>query len=571
MAIFIYINIYGIYYCIKRYTVPVYTVVLMCSVPYSNTSESEAMITILTLALAMAPTMATFQSDDSLLVTLPTGQGRVRGMLAGTVRQFLGLPYAAPPLGAARWRPPSPPTPFLRTLNVTEQRPLCMHPAVVDGVLPAGGDEDCLYLNVFAPQSITSNRPVIVYFPGGGYMTSGRYNCTNLVAETGMVYVVVQYRLGPFGFLAAPALNYPSEPDVTARLGILDQQQALRWVHKNIRAFGGDPKRTSIWGQSAGGGSVILHMTMRGSWPFFSSVVAESPYLQPVGDNDTSSNDGALRWRKAVAQGRKLIDVVGCGKHEDNKSLARCMREVPADRINSALKVSQGLIFATPNANWYPVFANTSHFPMARFLDGFIRPNTPMIVGNNKNESNMLAELFDPEMVIPASQGELEHAIAKLWGARKADVLTVYNASADGSHRQAFFAAVSDSVFNCPLRRIIAAHGQRHGTVNSGGGIFQYIFNGCEAPTMGATHGAELPLVFAWRQRLTQPVRAISKEMVKLWAHFQRDGIPGDAWSAVNFSGGGWSANVMMIMRNGSFVMQKDSGKMERCAVWWNN
>lgn len=399
-------------------------------------------------------------------------------------------------------------------------------------------------------------------------MTSqSKFNCTNLVTQTGMIYVVVQYRIGPFGFLAAPALNDPAEEDVTARLGILDQQQALRWVHENIRAFGGDPKRTSIWGQSAGGGSVLLHMTMRDSWPLFTSVVAESPYLQPVGSNSSRDNDGELRWKRAVAQGRSLFDAVGCGKQINNVSLARCLREVPADRLNEALKVSQSLIFETPGANWYPVFANASHFPMARFLEGDTRPNTPMLLGNNKNESNMLAEILDPEMIWPVSQGQLERALANLWGVRKAaKVLLLYNSSVDGSHRQAFFAAVSDSVINCPVRRIVAAQNQQQGTLASNSGVFQYIFDGCAAPTFGATHGAELPLVFAWNGwARTETTRAISAEMVKLWGRFHRDGNPGPVWPEVEQG----RSTVMMIMRNGSFIVQKDLGAMERCAVWW--
>jgi para-nitrobenzyl esterase len=440
-----------------------------------------------------------------------------------------------------------------------------MHPAVLDGALPAGGNEDCLYLNVFAPATTGQKKPVVVYFPGGGYMTSQKkFNCTNLVARTGMVYVVVQYRIGPFGFFASPAISDPAEQDVTARLGLLDQQQALRWVHGNIGSFGGDPTAISIWGQSAGGGGVIFHMTlsMKESWPFFVSVVAESPYLQPVGDNDTSANDGALRWKRAVAQGRSLIDAVGCGKQEDNASLARCLREVPADAVNSALKVSQGLIFETPDANWYPVFANASHFPMARFLSGETRPNTPILVGNNLNESDMLAEFLDPEMVLPANQGELERAFVNLWGTGKAaGVLKAYNASADGSHRQAFFAAVSDSVFNCPVQRIVAAQGRQHRASSTA--VFQYVFDGCAAPTMGATHGAELPLVFAWGGwELSNTTRAISKEMVRLWSRFQRDGNPGPSWPPSE------NNKIMMIMRNGSFVVRTDSRRLGRCAVF---
>jgi para-nitrobenzyl esterase len=202
--------------------------------------------------------------------------GFVKGVsVPGGVLAFRGLPYAAPPTGNLRWRPPQPPASWNEIRDASRFAPSCLQkPSLF--VPPGPQSEDCLYLNVSTPALGRDGRPVLVWIHGGGFTEDGalNYDGTKL-AGNGVVVVTINYRLGALGFLAHPALaTHPGGP--AGNYGLMDQQAALRWVKRNISQFGGDPRNVTIAGQSAGAVSVLAHLVSRGSRGLFQRAIVES-------------------------------------------------------------------------------------------------------------------------------------------------------------------------------------------------------------------------------------------------------------------------------------------------------
>ena len=249
-------------------------------------AASCAALAALTLAAAgaTAAQAGTGASGPGLAPVVTTGEGAVQGSTAGTVDEFLGIPYAAPPVGNLRWRPPAPPRDWHGVRNATQFGPSCPQALTGNPLLPPGPiSEDCLYLNVYAPAVNSDDqggRPVLVWIHGGGLVQDGArdYDGSELAAD-GVVVVTINYRLGALGFLAHPALA--SRPGGAAgNYGLMDQQAALRWVQRNIARFGGDPDNVTIAGQSAGGLSVLAQMVSPGARGLFQRAIVESGTYQ---------------------------------------------------------------------------------------------------------------------------------------------------------------------------------------------------------------------------------------------------------------------------------------------------
>jgi para-nitrobenzyl esterase len=211
-------------------------------------------------------------------------EGRVSGRESGGVSTYLGIPYAAAPVGALRWRPPQPAKPWPGVRACTRFGASCIQGNAPDhpGKQSGAQSEDCLYLNVWTPARTSHERlPVMVWIHGGGFISgSGALPAPggSMLARVEHVIVVsFNYRLGVFGFFALPQLSKESAHHVSGNYGLLDQMEALRWVRRNIAAFGGDPRRVMIFGQSAGGQSVIAQLVSPLSRGLFSRAAAESP------------------------------------------------------------------------------------------------------------------------------------------------------------------------------------------------------------------------------------------------------------------------------------------------------
>ena len=255
-------------------------------------------------------------------LVVSTDRGAVRGVIGadGLVANFLGIRYAAPPVGALRWRPPQPVAAWRGVHRADHYGGVCAQPSSGDG--PRSIGEDCLYINVQRPAlgGTRQRLPVYVYIHGGGLTTGdGSYfNMEKIVRETGVIGVTFNYRLGVFGFLAHPGLS--TRQGQSGNYGFMDQQAALRWLRRNVAAFGGDPSRVTVGGESAGGWSVCAQLVSPGSRGLFAQAMIQS------GSCQTETGDQA----DAIAAG--FAANAGCSGANAAQVVA-CLRALPAAEL----------------------------------------------------------------------------------------------------------------------------------------------------------------------------------------------------------------------------------------------
>ena len=337
-----------------------------------------------------------------------------------------------------------------------------IHPPKITHLGMEAMDEDCLYLNVFSPQSSVGDtppglRPVMVWFHGGSYMGGSGYYQSGvpfydghaLCKEgDGTVVVTVNYRLGGFGFWAHSDLL--SESGTAGNMGIQDQRAALEWVQQNARAFGGDPDRVTIFGESAGGNSVITHLTTHRSAPLFSAGIVQS---------------GGMWLRtlaEAEARGEDLARAVGCSRAAANMTL-ECMRRVPGEKLlNAQLKLEWTAVNPCADGFEYPIgttqtaqLRSSTHVPK------------PVMVGTNLNESALFlcgansTKAVDSEASFRAAVLALpEYSIVANSSAMDA-IARAYDAPEryGGSWKRAYIDVQTDSHFFCDSRMVLDAHG----------------------------------------------------------------------------------------------------------------
>jgi para-nitrobenzyl esterase len=327
-----------------------------------------AMSIVCVAAVTTAPASAAGESeqhDTSPIVQ--TTQGRVQGFTKDGVAEFFGIPYAAAPIGNLRWRPPVAHAPWTGVLKATAFGPTCAQIENSPFSGPTSASEDCLYINVFAPAIAEHKKlPVILWSYGGGDFEgeSNDYDGSKLALQGHTIVVTFNYRLNLFGFLAHPALDH--EGHLFGNYGILDNQFALRWVHDNIAAFGGDAANITIAGQSAGATNVGAEVLSPLDKGLFTHAILQSgamPTLTPLS--------------VAEAKGEAFAVAAGCGTGAA-PAIAQCLRKLPAAKI---------LSFAHP-----PFVANN-------IADGAILPkvvidafesgkfnHVPLMIGNAEDE-----------------------------------------------------------------------------------------------------------------------------------------------------------------------------------------
>jgi len=335
----------------------------------------------------VAAVAMTLMSFASLRLASPPRVAIDTGMLEGDVDStsgvivFRGIPYAAPPVGALRWRPPRPAPRWNGVRSARELGHNCMQGQPYGDINPfaAGVSEDCLYLNVWTTALGTAapSRPVMVWIHGGGFFAGfggeERHNGARL-AQKGAVVVTLNYRLGPFGFLTHPAFAAESPKHSSGNYGLLDQIAALQWVRRNIARFGGDPSRVTIFGESAGGMSV-------GS--LIASPLAKGLFARAILESGTGVGVGVTRQEMAKAASLQLAESLGV--HGTGADAAKRLRAVSADTVLAATaRLGQ------PGApRFWPV------------VDGWVLPLpvdsallrgsanlVPVIVGSNRDEGD---------------------------------------------------------------------------------------------------------------------------------------------------------------------------------------
>ncbi len=441
--------------------------------------------------------------------------GLIRGAGAAGVYSFRGLPYAAPPTGNLRWRPPQPASSWSGIRDATQFGPSCPQSTVRNPFLPPGPiSEDCLNLNVYTPTlRHRSGRPVLVWIHGGGLIQDGgrNYDGTKLAAA-GTVVVTINYRLGALGFLAHPALA--SRPGGAAgNYGLMDQQAALRWVQRNIAQFGGDPHNVTIAGQSAGGLSVLAQLVSAGARGLFQRAIVQSGTF--------ALNQQPLA--AAEAAGETFATAVGCPDQT-----AACLRSVPVSDLvgnfgveipgvvdGSVLTQPIGTALARGEFARVPVINGITHDEELLFVAGL-----GLTVSQGTN-----IPLADS----PVSSANYQANIAQALGvsaARAAAIAAEYPLSAYPSPLVAFSLLVSDASFACPALQV------DRWTAARGVPTYAYQFNDDNAPVniVGAslglsTHGTELPYLFdqpnaPFPAMLNPDQQALAASMRTDWASF---------------------------------------------------
>jgi len=461
--------------------------------------------------------MAMQRSEADPLV-VPVEGGRVSGRREGNagVRAFLGIPYAAAPVGPLRWRPPQPVARWHGVRPAQTLAPQCLQPkrtadsvyAEYAGVQPMS--EDCLYLNVWSAAPAGARRPVMVWFHGGAFQQGAGSNPVFVrgnLAEHGVVLVTFNYRLGPFGFMAHPGLSAESAQRCSGNYGLLDMAAVLRWVRRHIAAFGGDPEQVTLFGQSAGAAAIVDLMAAPSLRGLFARAVAQSFGVTPMPTIAEAERSGA-----AFAE---RVGAAGMG----------ALRQLDAETLLARYQES--------GERWMPIVDGDfiARPVRATFEEGREAP-VPLLTGWNADEGT----------TFPAAAGaaNLRERLRARFGGRAAVAERFYPCTDDAAARSASLALVGDELFAGGVWQAARAHARiaptyvyhfDHPQPFSPG---QRCSEAEDPAALGVFHSAEYPYVFGSTAVLTRDWRSADRRMTELmqayWLQFAKSGNPnGDA------------------------------------------
>jgi para-nitrobenzyl esterase len=472
-----------------------------------NEGQRELLRSLIVLSaalLAAAPSLAAAQTcSPGTEVRIETGL--VCGIVSGDTTQWLGIPYAAPPVGALRWQAPQPHSPWSTTLSAVQKGAACT------------ASEDCLFVNVIEPtQRSPDPLPVMVWIHGGGFVggEGAIYDGSHLATAGGVVFVSMNYRLGVLGFLAHEAFGPHS-----GNYGLEDQQAALRWVRRNIGAFGGDPNNVTIFGESAGGSSICDQLASPTAAGLFDKAISQSGQYNSVTGVPTGLQPQDCKailptHAEAVAAGDSFANTVGCSSAPD---VAACLRNLPASTVRT-----------TPGTAAPTIDGETlTMSPRRAFASGaFNRVAT--IIGVLQDE-NLVAS--------PKTVADYKAQVQKYYGDKSSEVLELYPVEVFDSPFIAFREVSADSNTVCPGLKT-AENISRYTTV------FAYQIDDTDAPLLGpfypdgsvpngAYHAAEHAMLFPGSvivgsppAVLNQNQAVLSRQMTAEWTMFARTGDP---------------------------------------------
>jgi para-nitrobenzyl esterase len=495
------------------------------------------------------------RQNPAARLIVATADGKLRGQEAGTTDEFLGIPYAAPPVGPLRWRAPQPAAPWAGVRPATRFGPHCPQYASPFGL--ASTSENCLFLNVYAPADSprSGSLPVMVWIHGGD-LTAGEsndYNPAGLVHD-GTVVVTINYRLGALGFLADPALATRAGGP-TGNYGLMDQQAALRWVQQNIRQFGGNPRDVTLFGESAGGLSVLAQLVSPAARGLFAKAIIESgsySLLQPS-------------LATAEASGEAFAAKAGCASPGQ---AAACLRRLPVQTILN----DQGAVGPDIDGLVLPQSIGT-----ALASGDFAR--VPVIDGTNHDEWRLFVAIFEP-LTGPVTAANYQSMIASTASVSPAEAAVVaahYPLSSFPSPAEALGAVGTDAIFACPALTIDEELSRFTRT-------FGYEFNDSGAPerflppppisgfSYGAAHASELQYLFQLSDApipgtLTPAQQRLAASMQRYWTNFARRGSPSSpgepAWP--QFSTG---SQRMISLVPPAPQAETDFAAEHQCAFW---
>jgi para-nitrobenzyl esterase len=431
------------------------------------------------------------------------------GMVSGAagndaaVRVFKGIPFAAPPVGPLRWKAPQPPAKWDGVKTAVAFGPRCMQgggAGRAGAPPPPATGEDCLYINVWTAASSSSAKLPVMVWSYGGAFTGGAGSVPGYDGETlakkGVVFVTYNYRLGPFGFFAHPELTRESGHNASGNYGVMDLHAALKWVHNNIAAFGGDPGRVTLVGESAGAALESVLVGSKEARGLYHGVIAES------------ASWSGVRMEKM----QTLADAEAAGKANAQKIGASSLAELRAKSAEDIMKMSPGRPIVD---GWYVTEDLSKTYAAGRQTD------VDVMVGSNQNEAG-----FAFFGVPKGSAAEFTAQVKDRFADRSSDFLKLYPAGNDAESNRAQVASFNDEVaWNM---RSWAMSQAKHGK----GKAYQYFFtkipptNGNQ-PSRGAIHTAEIPYALGNAGRnWTDADRKLSEIMTGYWVNFAANGDP---------------------------------------------
>ena len=539
---------------LKRIAKPL--LVLLCAFSLAQMMEPSHSAALTTES---GPTRVS--SSDQTLVG--TSTGAVRGAVHDDFREFKGIPYAAPPTGKLRWKLPQPAKPWKGVLDATRYGSECPQLSRY-GLTEAGYNEDCLFLNVTTPElrsPATVKLPVIVWIHGGAFVggSSSLYPLAHLAVSGHLVVVSPNYRLGVFGFMGHPAFDR----DYDGSYGLEDQRAAMRWVQRNIAAFGGDPGNVTIAGESAGAGSVCMHLL---------APQATSGLLQKAIIQSAACMQRMHTVEESNQIGVKVAAKAGCS---DQASALSCMQ---AKSVRQLLEAGSAVAGSDLTA-FSPVVGNKSQ-PLqgadAMRSGKFV--HAPILNGGNRNELRLYVAYDVQEGKTVTTQNYPTHLKA-VYGDNAESVLAEYPADRYSSAPAALGSVMSD--YNPAVGLNNCGFLQTAETASAFVKVYEYEFADPNPPPvttdpgfeMGAVHSAELPYFFPHFSNTTKvdgpdlapASQKLADQMVEYWTSFARSSTPSSAgsptWSMFQ------SSTRVMRFELGK-VGEYDAGTEHRCGFW---
>lgn len=470
---------------------------------------------VLSLA-ALVAACASLPASAQPVVRAPAGA--VGGQALDGVDAFKGIPYAAPPTGWRRWKPPAGAPTWRGVRESIEFGPACPQPlargtSIYAAAEPPEMSEDCLSLNIWRPQG-AEKAPVFVWIHGGsltyGCSCEPMYDGARMAASQGMVVVSLNYRLGVLGYLAHPELSAESRGNVSGNYGLMDQVAALKWVQANIAAFGGDPDNVTVAGESAGALSVMYLMASPEARGLFDRAIVQSGYMISTPELRSS------RYGDVPAEGMGIWLQGKLGRAD----LAG-MRAMDAQELATAAVQAGYAPFGTVDGVWLPE-------QLVTVFDRGEQAPVPILIGFNDGEIRSLRFLIPPAP--PTEAAAYEAAIRERYGDLADEFLRLYPS---GDIPESLMATQRDGLYGWTAERLA-----RRQTA-LGQGAYLYFFDhgypAADEAGLHAFHAAEIPYVFTAMDRLpprwpappdTAEERALSDAMMAYWASFAQTGVP---------------------------------------------